>query len=243
MDEAEKEIETSEIEEQRTVAASHKNNDSSAFEEQIENRSISEDEAKTPTDSTTFKNETYDWLESILVAIISIVFIFTFFVRVNTVSGNSMVPTLQSGEKLLVSDLFYAPAYNDIVIIQAKDLVNDYGEMGKPIVKRIIGLPGDKIRIDFENGIVYRNNVALLIETASDGKLIEDGHLINAKTTRALDMTGEVVVPEDSYFVMGDNRRESKDSRDNEIGFVERNYIVGKAFFSIFPFDTIGTLN
>ena len=184
-------------------------------------------------------NEVFDWLESILMAVIAIVLIFTFILRVNTVSGESMLPTLIDGQKLVVTDLFYTPNYNDVVIIQAANL-----DSGIPIVKRIIGLPGDKINIDFENGVVYRNGQPLAIEI-KDGLIYEDGHTINTYTTRNLEMVSgqDYFVPEDYYFVLGDNRNNSKDSRlFSEIGFVNKNYIAGHAIFSIFPFDTFGAV-
>ena len=184
-------------------------------------------------------NEVFDWLESILMAVVTIVLIFTFILRVNTVDGESMEPTLTGGQKLIVTDMFYTPDYNDIVIIQAAKL-----DGGIPIVKRIIGLPGDRINIDFDNGVVYRNGEPLRIEI-KDGLIYEDGHTIKTYTTRNLEMvTGQdYYVPEDYYFVLGDNRNNSKDSRlFSEIGFVNKNYIAGHAIFSIFPFDTFGTV-
>ena len=184
-------------------------------------------------------NEVFDWLESILTAVIAIVLIFTFILRVNTVDGTSMDPTLQGGQKLIVTDLFYTPNYNDIVIIQAARL-----DGGIPIVKRIIGLPGDRINIDFNNGVVYRNGEPLRIEI-KDGHIYEDGHTIETYTTRNLEMMSgqDYYVPEDCYFVLGDNRNNSKDSRlFSEIGFIPRNYIAGHAIFSIFPFDTFGAV-
>lgn len=184
-------------------------------------------------------NEVFDWMESILTAIVAIVLIFTFIIRINTVEGTSMDPTLEGGQKLLVTDLFYTPDYNDIVIVQAANL-----DGGKPIVKRVIGLPGDTVRIDFEAGIVYRNGEALPIEVI-DNQLYEDGHKIKTYTTLRQDMQSnqDYVVPEDSYFVMGDNRNNSKDSRlFSAIGFIDKNYIAGRAIFSIFPFDTFGAI-
>ncbi|MCM1298818.1 MAG: signal peptidase I [Firmicutes bacterium] len=184
-------------------------------------------------------NEIFDWMESLITAIITIVLIFTFIVRINTVDGTSMVPTLSAGQKLLVTDLFYTPDYNDIVIVQAVRL-----DGGKPIVKRIVGLPGDTIKIDFDQGIVYRNGEALEVEM-ENGYLTEDGHKINSYTTAREEMESNVdyVVPEDCYFVMGDNRNGSKDSRTfSEIGFVPKDCVAGKAFFSIFPFNSFGTL-
>ena len=195
---------------------------------------------ETKENAHTAANEVFDWLESILTAVITIVLIFTFIIRINTVDGDSMNPTLTAGQKLVVSDLFYTPDYNDIVIVQAAKL-----DGGKPIVKRIIGLPGDTIKIDFESGTVYRNGTALTLETRS-GIIYEDGHAINTVTTLRQDMLSNVdyTVPEGSYFVMGDNRNNSKDSRLlSVIGFIDKNYIAGRAIFSIFPFNTFGFMD
>ena len=93
---------------------------------------------------------------------VPIIIIFALFARVITVDGESMVPTLQDQQRLIVSDMFYTPQYDDIVILYADKLVNESsGGYGKPIVKRVIGLPGDKIRIDFVKGVVYRNGEQL----------------------------------------------------------------------------------
>ena len=184
-------------------------------------------------------NEVFDWMESILTAVVIIVLIFTFVIRINTVTGTSMAPTLEEGQKLLVTDLFYTPSYNDVVIVQAANL-----DGGKPIVKRVIGLPGDTVMIDFTEGIVYRNGEPLNVERI-DGFLYEDGHKINTYTTLRQDMVSnhEYTVPEDSYFVLGDNRDNSKDSRLlTVIGFIDKKYIAGRAVFSIFPFDTFGAI-
>lgn len=191
-----------------------------------------------------YANEIFDWLETILMGVVTIVVIFTFFIRVNTVSGPSMNPTLLNGEKLLVTDLFYTPAYNDIVVIQAANLRDENGHAGKPIVKRIVGMPNDTIRIDFESGTVYRNGEALETKII-DGYLYEDGHYIADLTyeKESLVSNKEYVVPEDCYFVLGDNRNNSTDSRSNLIGFVEREYIAGKVFFRILPFNSFGAVN
>lgn len=190
-------------------------------------------------DAHTAANEVFDWLESVLTAVVAIVLIFTFAIRINTVDGESMLPTLTEGQKLVVTDLFYTPAYNDIVIVQAANL-----DGGKPIVKRIVGLPGDTMKIDFESGTVYRNGSPLPIEV-KDGLIYEDGHTINTLTTLNQDMISLVdyVVPDGCYFVLGDNRNNSKDSRLlSVIGFIDKNYIAGRAVFSVFPFDTFGLM-
>lgn len=205
------------------------------------NNEIQADEGEVKT-KTTFMNEAFDWVESIIIAVIAIILIFTFLVRVTSVDGSSMYPTLVDQERLLVTDLFYSPSYNDIVILQANGLVNDKGEYGKPIVKRVIGLPGDTISIDFNNGIVYRNGEALETEVI-DGLIYEDGHTINEYTYNSIDFTGEVTVPAGCIFVMGDNRNRSTDSRSRLVGMVDENYIIGKAFLRITPFSKFGTID
>lgn len=189
-----------------------------------------------------FINNITDWFESVLVAIIAIIIIFTFFMRVTTVQGESMLPTLHDNEKLIVSDFLYTPAYNDVVVLQANGLINDNGEYGKPIVKRVIGLSGDKIRIDFINGVVYRNDTALPL-SEQDGIIIEDGHKINSYTYLQEDMTQEVTVPDGCIFVMGDNRNNSLDSRSAMVSYVDSDYIIGRAFLRVAPFNVFGSIN
>lgn len=205
----------------------------------IELQKEQEKKEEVKQDVHTAVKEVFDWVETLIMAMIFIIILFTFIIRVNTVDGESMLPTLQDGQKLLVTDLFYTPGYNDIVIVQAAKL-----DGGKPIIKRVIGLPGDKISIDFVEGTVYRNGEALAIDIQGN-TIYEDGHKINARTTRNLEMvSGQVyTVPENCYFVLGDNRNRSTDSRAlNSVGFVDKNYIAGHAIFSIFPFNSIGMI-
>ncbi len=205
-------------------------------QEQLEREKAKKDAVQ---NAQTAAKEVFDWFESLLMAVVFIVLLFTFIVRVNTVDGTSMLPTLKEGQKLVVTDLFYTPSYNDIVIIQAAKL-----DGGKPIVKRVIGLPGDTIKIDFDAGLVFRNGEQLKVET-KDGFIFEDGHKINSYTNRNIEMISgrEYTVPEDCYFVLGDNRNASKDSRAfSSIGFVDGDYIAGRAIFSLFPFSTFGTV-
>ena len=84
-----------------------------------------------------------EWLEAVALAVVAVALVFTFGVRMIRVDGESMLPTLQDGERLLISSLPYEPAYGDIIII------DQYTEYGEPLVKRVIGIGGDTIDIDF----------------------------------------------------------------------------------------------
>ena len=187
----------------------------------MEEKITTENENNGTADKKNFFADMFDWMCSIFSAILCFIVIFTLFARVITVDGESMVPTLQNQQRLIVSDMFYTPQYGDIVILFADKLANEATRSyGKPIVKRVIGLPGDKIKIDFVNGIVYRNGEALTEEYTNTPTNLPENFPIN----------GEITVEEGKVFVLGDNRNNSKDSRSNDVGQVDMRYIMGKAY-------------
>ena len=168
---------------------------------------------------------TYEWIQSLLVALATCVVLFLFFVRVIDVKGTSMVPTLQNADKMLVSALFYKPKAGDIVVFK-KDEYNPE----KALVKRVIATEGQSINIDFENGVVY-----------IDGEPIEEDYIAEL-TRNKLDFIGPQTVPEGCVFVMGDHRNMSNDSRKREIGMVDSRLIVGKVYMIIFPVTSFGSV-
>ncbi|MBQ9984734.1 MAG: signal peptidase I [Oscillospiraceae bacterium] len=174
----------------------------------------------------TLKSELFDWIQNITFILSTIVIIFIFVFRIVGVDGESMMPTLKHKDWLIISDLFYEPEYGDIVVL-SKDAFLD----GKMIVKRIIATEGQKIDIDFEKGIVYVDDVAL------------DEPYIAEKTRRQMDMIFPATVPEDSVFVMGDNRNHSSDSRDASLGMVHESNILGRLIIRVFPFSSFGIVD
>ncbi len=166
---------------------------------------------------TNSKLELYDWVQCVVSALVIGILFFVFVARVVNVEGRSMYPTLHNGDKIITTRLFYKPKAGDVVVVQT----NHYGP--DPIVKRIIATEGQTVNIDFEAGIVYVDGVA------------QDEPYINAPTQRPLDFDGEVTVPEGCMFLMGDNRNESTDSRDERIGMVDERCIIGRAIFIIVP--------
>ena len=169
-------------------------------------------------DPNASSRETYDWIQCLLVALIICVLIFMFCVRVIDVIGASMNPTLYNGEKMLVSGLFYKPKVGDVVVFK-----KDEYDPNKLLVKRVVAVEGQEINMDFENGIVYIDGVAIA----------ED--YISEPTYNKLDFIGPKTVPEGCVFVMGDNRNASIDSRKSEIGMLDNRLILGKTYCVVYP--------
>jgi len=133
-----------------------------------------------------------------------------------------MKDTLVDGDYLLlISNVFYRePQRGDIVVVSKESFDN-----GRPIVKRVIATEGQLVDIDFVNGIVYVDKVAL------------DEPYLSTPTTNYEGVQFPLTVEPGCVFVMGDNREGSKDSRDPEIGQVDRREILGKVIFLLIPGD------
>jgi signal peptidase I len=168
-----------------------------------------------------------EYAEALIVALILAFFIRSFVVQAFKIPSGSMLQTLQIGDHLLVTKFAYGvkipftnimvmeregPKHGDVIVFEFPE------DPSKDFIKRVIGLPGDVIEVREKQ--VFRNGV-LLEETYVQ-------HVDSSKTVPRRDNFGPVMVPENKYFVMGDNRDESYDSRF--WGFVERKTIAGKAF-------------
>ena len=184
-----------------------------------------QEEEKLPSDQQ-MRLDLYDWIQSLMVALVICVALFIFCVRVIDVSGSSMWPTLNNGDKMIVSDLFYKPKYGDVIVFKT-----DNYDPNKALVKRVIATEGQEISIDFDRGVVY-----------IDGSPIEEDYIAELTTTK-LDFIGPQKVPEGCIFVMGDNRNASTDSRKKEIGMVDERMILGRAYYVAFPSGDMGWIN
>ena len=169
--------------------------------------------------------EYIEWIETVVYAFFAVILVFTFIVRQVTVDGRSMVPTLEDGDKLIVQHLMYTPARGDIVVIDSQSL-------GKPLIKRVIACGGDTIDIDFNSGTVTVNGEVLHEDYIKDLTQLDEGG-----------QTYPVTVPSGYYFVMGDNRMDSLDSRSSQVGLVSEDEIMGKARFRLWPASGIGSVN
>jgi signal peptidase I len=161
----------------------------------------------------------------ILFALIFVRIVNAYIVEETIVSGTSMNPTLQGSDTLLIDKIFYK--VGDLKRFDV--IVFDYNESAL-YIKRIIGLPGDRIKIN--DGHVYIN-----------GSLLNDDPLINDKMTYAGIAENEITLGEDEYFVLGDNRNNSYDSRYEQVGVVKGKYIIGRVWLRIFPISKFGSVN
>lgn len=166
-----------------------------------------------------------------LIFYLAIIFVIIFciikFVGQRTiVDGSSMETTLQNGDNLIIDKISYRfkdPKRYDIIVFPYKYQKNtDY-------IKRIIGLPGETVYID-SNGKIYINGVVL--EEDYGAAKIEDAGMASSPIT----------LGDDEYFVMGDNRNHSEDSRSSDVGLIKKSDIIGRAWVRIYPFNRICTL-
>ena len=161
-------------------------------------------------------------LHDLVYILAGIVLVFVFFVRVITVDGDSMLPTLQNNDRLvLLSNLWYSsPERGDVVVARIPEFSSE------PIVKRVIAVEGDVIDIDFVSGIVSVN-----------GEQLQENY-IRELTLRHFGSEGvsfPLEIQQGHVFLMGDNRNDSYDSRYEPIGQVDCRYILGKVIFLAIP--------
>lgn len=160
------------------------------------------------------------YLHDLVIYVSVILLVFLLLFRVIVVDGESMYSTLWDGDYLLLlSNLIYPnPEVGDIVVVSKQSYDN-----GSPIVKRVIASEGQIVDIDFVNGIVYVDGLPLREEYVNTATNLQEG------------MSFPLLVEKDCYFVMGDNRNNSRDSRSPDIGQVDRREILGKAILLMVP--------
>ena len=167
------------------------------------------------------------WLLLIVVTITASYFITTNIFVKTAVAGVSMEPTLMEGQVVIVNKIEYylkSPRRNDVIVYKQSNREHSYYE-----IKRVIGLPGETVKI--KNGIIYINDEALKekvkTETIENAGLAEEG----------------IKLDDNEYFVLGDNRNDSEDSRFASVGNVLKNEILGKAVATEKPFTLVESLN
>ena len=166
------------------------------------------------------ENVVLQYLHDFVYLIAGALLVFSLLFRIVIVSGPSMNQTLTDGDwLLLISNVFYTEPKIGDIIVASKDSFDN----GTPIIKRVIATEGQTVDIDFVQGIVYVDGVAL------------DEEYTNTPTNLREGVSFPLTVDEGCVFVMGDNRNESRDSRSPDIGMVDCREILGKAIVRLFP--------
>lgn len=167
--------------------------------------------------------EILSWILCLFTAVFIALILRTYVFEFVKVDGDSMLPTLKTGDTVFVEKFTKLSDdglnYNDIVIVHYPKQDN------KAFVKRIVGLPGDTVSI--KDGLLYVNGEPVYEDFTYDSEINED--------------MAEYTIPDEHYFVMGDNRNNSLDSRS--VGSIHKNEIVGHAMFIIWPVNEIKSLD
>jgi signal peptidase I len=173
-----------------------------------------------------------DTIQTVVLALSIFVIVYLFLLQPHQVKGNSMHPNFQNNEFLLTDKISYRfgePQRGDVIVFKApssEPCAADECEY----IKRIIALPNERVKIE--------NNQIFI-----DGRRLIENYLDESLKTSPGDIFqggGEIIIPPDTYLVLGDNRPYSRDGR--EFGFIEREAILGKAWFRYWPFTQIGLI-
>lgn len=169
--------------------------------------------------------EIASWLFYLVLVIVLVYLIINYVGNRTQVEGSSMEPALSNGDNLIVEKLSYhfrEPSRYDIVVFPYQHAEDTY------YIKRLIGLPGETVQV--VEGYVY-----------IDGEKLDEHYGAEVMKTPGI-AEEPIKLGEDEYFVLGDNRNHSSDSRDPSVGILKREQLVGRAWIRIFPFDEIGVI-
>ncbi len=164
-----------------------------------------------------------EFVEIIVGALVAAILVLTLICRTGVVDGDSMVPTMHEGDRYIISDLFYTPQQNDIVVFRPK--VEGENELW---IKRVIAVEGQTVYIDPDT---YRVFV--------DGVLLDEPYL-GGMGTIPHTTQNPITVPEGCVYVLGDNRAISKDSRYRDVGCVEIGQLAGRVILRFWPLEDFG---
>lgn len=175
-----------------------------------------------------------DYAEVLVFCLLVILFVYGCGIRICSVSGDSMLPTLKNEQRLLVSDIGYEPKQGDIIVFHQINTADP--RYNEPIIKRIIATEGQHVIIDFDTGIVTVDGTVLEEDyiqlLGGEYRVLGEHHMINH--------VFDAIVPPNTVFVMGDNRNKSMDSRSEIIGFVDERRILGRVITRLTPLSQFG---
>ncbi len=185
------------------------------------------------------KNDLLDWLQLMVIVLVAVVGLFTFFVALVGVDGSSMYPTLHDGDMMPVQRIAYSPSQGDVIVLR-KD--NTFGN--RALVKRIIATGGQTVYIDYDNNTITVDG-EVIDEPYLNYEYDEYGgdYLYERSDLDAQYVNTQFTVPEGYVFVCGDNRNHSSDSRVSALGLVDEQYIIGRVLMVVYPFSNVGIIS
>lgn len=168
-----------------------------------------------------------EWAEELVIAVVIIAIAFTFLFRVITVTGTSMVPNYNDGDRVLVMGGALGVKQGDVVVIT--------NVLDEPIIKRVIATEGQTVDFDYENKSVLVDG-----QTVDETKFGLENGITDLPYTSFELLEFPQTVPKGCVFVLGDNRAVSEDSRYKAVGMIDTRNILGKAIFHVFPIGKLG---
>jgi len=198
-----------------------------------EYKDLSQETEESPEQPRRPGAELYEWLQMFLGCVVVAVVLFNCVARLSRVDGSSMDNTLQDGEIMLIWSLGYTPEQGDIVVLNKTSVVLPSWPGPRAIVKRVIATGGQTVDIDYASGTVY-----------VDGQPLDEPYLPEEMYMPYYPSMQQThwEVPEGSIFVMGDNRNHSTDSREEQVGTIDTDYVLGKAVLALWPMDRFGSV-
>lgn len=202
------------------------------MDKEISNKNIIEENNNNEASKNDMFNEILDWVESFVFAIFVVLLVFIFLFRTVVVDGDSMQPTLYDKQRLVLTHFNYDPNRGDIIVANCSGL-------NKTIIKRVIGIAGDVVVVDYAE-----NSVTVNGEKLTESYLGEEMRILPSfdPTNRIDENRYEYHVPKDCVLAFGDNRNNSRDSRDSSVGYISCDDVLGKAVFRFYPFDALKRL-
>ncbi|MBQ8296447.1 MAG: signal peptidase I [Ruminococcus sp.] len=198
------------------------------------NIEVNNEQTKAPKEKKSLKRDIIEIAESTFITVFVIVLIFTYLLHPVNVVGTSMVPTLSDGDRIFMSTITTNVECGDIIVINndaaylldesGKVYSEDSGLFNECIIKRVIACGGQTVDIDFNSSTV-----------TVDGEVLDEPYINELTTKNEGALTFPLVVPEGYYFVMGDNRNRSADSRNPDVGLIKDDQIYGEAVIRYSP--------
>ncbi len=184
---------------------------------------------------TNWVKELRDWVFAIVIAVVVALVVRNYVFTLVKVQGQSMEPTLHNADRLYVNRFFYTPEKGDVVIFVSES------DPHRPYVKRVIGTAGDTVYIDFRTGDVFVNGKLIDEPYIKEETILSGSYIMSLMSSGQYGPDNPIVVKEGHIFVMGDNRNNSKDSR--ELGQIPLEEVLGGAVFRFWPLNDFGSVH